>query len=283
MQNKWVNPGPRIGFAYDPFGDGKWAIRGGYGIFFEHMNGNEANAEALQFSASPLAVNGSVGSATGYPNVGASSGEAGAPSPLGAISIPDRAEWPYMQQWNFGFEHEFPSNVLLSVAYVGSKGTHLTRQYDLNQLQPVPAGDNPYVQNNLGAIAGNDCANITTNSDPNDPNYGQPIFASIQGTQGATPVAVTDPHVLQNLFVACGNNGANYYRKYQGYGSITRIDNTANSIYNSLQVSVRRTIGDFSFSASYTYSHSIDNSSDRDDALFVDSSNPNLAAANFQL
>jgi Carboxypeptidase regulatory-like domain len=285
MQNKWVNPGPRVGFAYDPFGDGKWAIRGGYGIFFEHMNGNEANAEALQFSASPLAVNGSVGSANGYPNVGASSGEGGAPSPLGAISIPDHAEWPYMQQWNFGFEHEFPGSVLLSVAYVGSKGTHLTRQYDLNQLQPVPASENPYVLNNLGAITGNDCSNITTDSNPNDPNYGQPIFASIQGTQGAAPVAVTNQHVLQNLFVACGNNGANYYRQYQGYGSITRIDNTANSIYNSLQVSARRTVGDFTFSASYTYSHSIDNSSDRYDALFVDSTNPNLArgTSNFDL
>jgi len=53
MKNKWINPAPRIGFAYDPFGNGKWAIRGGYGIFFEHSNGNEANAESLQASVSP--------------------------------------------------------------------------------------------------------------------------------------------------------------------------------------------------------------------------------------
>jgi len=36
------NPAPRIGFAFDPKGDGKMAIRGGYGIFYEHTNGNEA-------------------------------------------------------------------------------------------------------------------------------------------------------------------------------------------------------------------------------------------------
>ena len=277
MKNKWVNPGPRIGFAYDPFGDGKWAIRGGYGIFFEHMNGNEANAEALQFSASPLAVNGAVGATQGYGTVAGSGGSESAPSPLGAISIPEQVQWPYMQQWNLGFEHEFPKNVLLSVAYVGSKGTHLTRQFDLNQLTPIQAAQNPYVANNLGAITADDCNSITTNSDPADPNFGQPISASIQGTLGTAPVGVTDTHVLQNLFIACGNNGSNYFRKYQGYGSITRIDNSANSIYNSLQVALRRTVGDLTLSASYTYSHSIDNSSDRYDALFVDSSNPNLA------
>ena len=272
MKNKWVNPGPRIGFAYDPFGDGKWAIRGGYGIFFEHMNGNEANAEALQFSASPLAVNGSIGSAPNYASVGSISGD-NLSSPLGAISIPDQVQWPYMQQWNIGIEHEFPKNVLLSVAYVGSKGTHLTRQYDLNQLTPIPASANPYLLNNLGGITANDCGSFTFDAS------GQPVSAAVQGTLGAAPVAVTDTHVLQNLFVACGSNGSasSYYRKYQGYGTITRIDNSANSIYNSLQIALRRTLGDLTLSASYTFSHSIDNSSDRYDALFVDSTNPNQA------
>jgi len=88
MHNKWTNPGPRLGFAYDPFGDGKWAIRGGYGIFFEHMNGNEANAELLQQSASPLAANGSVSNVAGYSNVAGNLGPAGPPSPLTTIFHP---------------------------------------------------------------------------------------------------------------------------------------------------------------------------------------------------
>jgi hypothetical protein len=282
MENKWVNPGPRVGFAYDPVGDGKWAIRGGYGIFFEHMNGNEANAESLQFSASPLAVNGSIGSAFGYDNVaGAAGAGTNIPSPLSVISIPSQVQWPYMQQWNLGVEHELPQHVLLSVAYVGSKGTHLTRQYDLNQLDPIPAAENPYVVDSLGAITANDCGSLQFGGD------GQPTQAVIQGTTGVAPVTVTDAHVLQNLFVACGLNGsaANYYRKYQGYGTITRIENSANSNYNSLQIAARRSLGDLTLSASYTYSHSIDNSSDRYDALFVDSTNPNAArgSSNFDV
>ena len=37
-----------MGFAWDPKGDGKMAIRGGYGVFFEHTNGNEGNTESLE-------------------------------------------------------------------------------------------------------------------------------------------------------------------------------------------------------------------------------------------
>jgi hypothetical protein len=285
MKNKWTNPGPRLGFAYDPFGDGKWAIRGGYGIFFEHMNGNEANAELLQQSASPLAANGSVSNVPGYSNVAGNLGPAGPPSPLTPFSIPDKILWPYMQQWNLGVEHELPGNVLLSVAYVGSKGTHLTRQFDLNQLIPVPASLNPYVLNNLGAMTAADCSSIKVDPTSTDPNFGQPISASIMGTQGTSPVTVTNQHVLQNLFVACNNAGANYFRKYQGFGSITRVEPSANSIYNSLQLAVRRSVGSLTLSASYTFSHSIDNSSDRGDALFVDPTNPSVsrASSNFDI
>lgn len=287
MQNKWVNPGPRLGFAYDPFGDGKWAIRGGYGIFFEHMNGNEANAELLQQSASPISPNGAVADVIGYGNV--ASGPQGAPSPISPISIPDKIQWPYMQQWNLGFEHEFPKNVLLSVAYVGSKGTHLTRQFDLNQLTPVANSDNPYVQDNLGAIADQGINPINPNGDCGNFTFdgtGLPTAAQVSGTLGNSLVTVTNPHVLQNLFVACNNSGANnYFRQFQGLGSITRVEPTANSIYNSLQIGVRRTVGALTLSASYTYSHSIDDSSDRGDTLFVDPANPSIsrASSNFDI
>ena len=278
LRNKYMNPGPRIGFAYDVFGDGKWAVRGGYGIFFEHENGNEANAESLQFSASPQVLNAGVSSVTGYDQVAAtSSGNPNAVSPLSPYSIPDRVQWPYMQQWNLSVEHEFPGHLVTSFSYVGSKGTHLTRQYDLNQLTPVPAAENPFLATG-SPITPDDCTTGTI-GDPNNPG----VF-TYDGTGlpngGVLPNgAVLTQHAAQNLFVACGNPVAGYFRPFKGYGTITRIDNTANSVYNSLQVSARRTFGDLTFSVSYTFSHSIDNSSDRYDSLFVDSNNPNTARA----
>ena len=288
MKNKYMNPGPRIGIAYDPFGNGMWAIRGGYGIFFEHTNGNEANAESLQGNPSPLVQNGSVGSQIGYPNVGL--GAQGAPSPFSATSIPGQVQWPYMQQWSLSVEHEWPSHIVATLAYVGSKGTHLTRQYDLNQLQPVGNSQNPYLQNNLGAILApdptrainpnGDCGNFVI-----DPTTGFPTSTTITGTLGLTPVTVANPSTLQNLFIACGNAAAAYFRPYAGMGSITRLENTANSSYNALQATARRTVGDLTFSASYTWSHSIDDSSDRYDGGFANSYDPKLyrASSNFDI
>ncbi len=72
-------------------------------------------------------------------------------------------------------------------------------------------------------------------------------------------------------------------RPLQGFGNITRLEDTANSIYNALQFSARRTLGDLQLSVAYTYSHSIDDSSDRFDGAFVDSYNTaaNRASSNF--
>jgi hypothetical protein len=65
LKGHLFNPAPRLGFAWDPKGDGKMAIRGGYGVFFEHTNGNEGNTESLEGSP-PLVLTASQFNVRGY-------------------------------------------------------------------------------------------------------------------------------------------------------------------------------------------------------------------------
>lgn len=265
MSGHLFNPAPRIGFAFDPKGDGKMAIRGGYGIFFEHTNGNEGNTESLEGSA-PLAFTASqFNTASGTGTCPASSeggytciGGAGLLFPLTVTSIPNQVKWPYVQQWNLGVQRELPSHFVASVAYVGSKGTHLTLESDLNQLQPF-TGTNPYPAGQ--PIVSADCNNFTVSS-----TTGLPTAATL-GNGKAVPSAA-----VPNLWVACGNS-PQPFRPDLGFGNITSLQDAANSIYNALQATVKRTVGDLTMSVAYTYSHSIDDSSDRYDAAFVNSYN----------
>ncbi len=277
LQGHLFNPAPRIGFAFDPKGDGKMAIRGGYGIFYEHTNGNEGNSESLEGSA-PLVLTAAQSNITGYQNIGAASGPVPL-FPLTVVSIPNKAQWPYVQQWNLNVEKELPSHFILSVAYVASKGTHLTLLSDGNQLLPLPASQNPFgvgeTLYNTGLLAPDPVTGNPTpvgacaGSDPNPvQNPGAPWAAgqTVFGTNGPLNAAAAN-----NLNVACGLiPSANTLRTaYPGYGDINTLRNAANSIYNSLQVSAKRTVGDLTVSLAYTYSHSIDDSSDRGDAAFV--------------
>jgi Carboxypeptidase regulatory-like domain/TonB-dependent Receptor Plug Domain len=233
------NPAPRVGFAYDPIGDGKTAIRGGYGIFFEHTNGNEGNTESLEGSP-PLSLSSTQYNIVGYTAIGGG----GLLFPLSPNSIPTKAIWPYMQQWHFDVQRDLGQNTVLTVSYVGSKGTHLTDQRDFDQLFPVPASLNPFLP-------------------------GQPITQANCDTSTVNGTPVTGQAAI-NLSVACGTN-PDLFRRFQGFGHITGLEDQANSSYNAMQVSARRYIGHLNMSVAYTWSHSIDDSSDRYDGSFVNS------------
>ena len=132
------NPAPRIGFAYDLFGDGKTALRAAYGIFYEHTNGNEANAESLE-GQPPLVLTPLQFFVQGYQNIGG-----GVYFPLSPNSIPTRVKWPYMQQYHLDIQRQLMKDTIATISYVGSKGTHLTLQNDLNQLHDLNQSANPF-------------------------------------------------------------------------------------------------------------------------------------------
>ncbi len=306
MKGHLFNPAPRVGFAWDPWGDGKTSIRGGYGIFFEHGTGNEANTGSLEASAPdvlsmtqhlPVSYTciGNVGygaafdtnnAACASPSATSTSVQpaAGSVFPLDVTSIPTKAIWPYAQQWSFGIQRELPHSFVANMAYVGSKGTHLTVERQLNQLRPLPAGENPFGPNEPLTIS--DCTLLPdgeSGTPGNAPGDGTHPFSLMNGTQ----VTAQNPAYVY-LQAACTNpNIPNVNslagRPFPGLGRVLSLENVANSSYHALQTTVRHTSRGLTLGASYSYSHSIDDASDRSDPILVNSYNlnENRASSNF--
>ena len=294
MKPHKFNPGPRIGFAYDPKGDGRMSIRGGYGIFFEHGTGSEANTGSLvgsaplNFTMTQLAPSGG-GAVSAYPCLGGiGSSSVTCPFrpgayPIDVTSIPRNAIWPYVQQWSFGVQRELSHNLVLGMAYVGSKGTHLTAVLQPNAFPAVtskpesgillngnPYGPNQPILNNQQLFGASDCANPSQ-------NVLNPVFfvngVAINKSQSA----------YINLLAACEYVNAqgllpiNNYRPYRGLQKIFSLQNVGDSNYHAFQATLRHTRGPLTVDMSYSYSHSIDDSSDRNDTTIV---NPLVVAAN---
>ncbi len=299
MKGHLFNPAPRVGFAWDPIGDGKTSIRGGYGIFFEHGTGNEANTGSLEAS-SPLVLSMTQPLPLNYPCIGnvgygaafdpSNSGctmnsshpapPAGSIFPLDVTGIPTKAVWPYAQQWSFGIQRELRPELVANIAYVGSKGTHLTIERQLNQLPPLPASENPFGPNEPLTLA--DC-NVSPIAGAAHPGDGSTPFL----LQSGTIVTPQNPAYMY-LQAACTNpNIPNVNslpgRPYPGLGRVLSLQNVADSSYHALQVTLRRARGPLTAGISYTYSHSIDDASDRSDPVLVNSYDlrENKASSNF--
>jgi hypothetical protein len=188
-----------------------------------------------------------------------------------------------MQQWHFDVQHDIARNTVATVSYVGSKGTHLTRQSDLNQLYPTPLSQDPYKPGEA----------ITPNPNGNSPDCGTVFDAYGVPMNGMTPSGVAVPYATNaaglpigpavNLGVAACGTLADPLRPYPGYGSITYMQLESSSIYHALQASLRRNVGQLTLSAAYTYSHAIDDSSDRYDGTLVNAYNfaSNRASSTF--
>jgi hypothetical protein len=286
MKGHLFNPAPRVGLAWDPLGDGKTSIRAGYGMFYEHGTGEEANTGSLEGSA-PYILNMTQRFPLNYGCIGGAAANcATLPGayPLNVTAIPTKVVWPYSQQWSFSVQRELPKSMIATVGYVGSKGTHLTVERQLNQLQPLPASLNPFgahqplIPQATSAGLG-DCGAFTGGPQGN--------FLLNNGTA----VGVQDPAFI-NLEAACFGEpnstsfvipDVNTLRPYPGVGQILSLQNVANSNYNALQTTLRRTHGPLTVGASYSFSHNFDNASDRSDSTFVNSYDlrSNRASSNY--
>lgn len=255
------NFGPHIGFAWDPWSDGRMSIRGGYGVYFDAILGSIVSQSRNVFpSEIPINVNPAFLGANvfdlpnpatlairdrrGNPLVsliqpGSVNQFGGSPDDFAAligllfaqnfgtgglaITIPVKdLATPYVQQWHLTVERQFLTDYVVSAGYVGTKGTKLTR--------------------------------LTT------PNLGPNVtpFIPVAVAAPGTPYQQGPPLVIADRILSIARP-----RPLPFLGAIQRFENSANSNYHALQLEARkRYTHGYMFTASYTYSHAIDDVSD---------------------
>jgi hypothetical protein len=306
---RWKDFAPNIGVAWDVFGDGKTAFRGGYSISYVNdqeliapENMLEANG-GLQGVTAETGLSGRV--ANGPPaiflptyQVPLSIAQNYANDPFSVVATIDpNLNRPHVQQYSVGIQHDFKGTVA-EVRYVGNHVVGAYRAFDFNQVQIVQNG---FLPDFLRAQSNGYLAQAKTGVF--NPNYN----ATIPGSQQLTVfpklaskgllsnadvlyyLQTGEPGELATLYQTNGLNGSvNFFQNPNALAS-DMLTNYSSSSYNSLQLVARhRTHSGLSYEANYTFSKVL---SDGDGDLqsrfqaFLDFNNPSLerSRANFDL
>jgi len=162
--------GPRFGFAWQPLGSSRTAIRGGYGIFFDtpavSVNGDTLlnypqvieDQENVGLGQHGLPVpNALIGFRISRPGLGSGGPGSVAQFAPGPNNFDHEFKNAYIQAWNLGIQRQLPGHVVVEAAWAGTKGTRLNRQIAQNLAEPlgpfavVPdLTNNPNIRSDIG-------------------------------------------------------------------------------------------------------------------------------------
>jgi hypothetical protein len=228
VENRYFTWQPRLGFAFDVFGNGKTVIRAGAGLFFERVQGNDVYNAALNppFAYQPVATNVLFSNPNTNVNTGATSTQS---FPSGLTNIKYNYPPPGTANWSLGIQHQLLPSVVAALQYVGSDGWDQNNDRAINTLP----------------LSKNDAACPLFSLPTTDTNY----------------MSSTSPYAAycDRFAVKAGKVQTNAYRQFPGFAGITQEENETNSIYHSLQTGIRfENKWGLTSQFAYTWSHLID-------------------------